>query len=29
LRVRDAARGVSIQQTTPRLEIVPVRFETD
>jgi hypothetical protein len=26
--LRDTARGVEIQQRTPRLEIVPVRFET-
>ena len=25
---RDTARGVEIEQRTPRLEIVPVRFET-
>ena len=26
--LRDAARGVAIQQRTPRFEIIPVRFET-
>ena len=28
VRWRDSAKGVVIEQTTPRLEIVPVRFET-
>jgi hypothetical protein len=27
--VRDSERGVLIHQRTPRLEVVPVRFETD
>ena len=27
--LRDTAKGVVIEQTTPRLEIVPIRFETD
>ncbi len=27
--LRDSAQGVVIEQTTPRLEILPVRFETD
>ena len=28
VRWRDSARGLVVEQTTPRLEIVPVRFET-
>jgi hypothetical protein len=27
--LRDSAQGVVIEQSTPRLEILPVRFETD
>ena len=28
VRWRDSAKGVLVEQTTPRLEMVPVRFET-
>jgi hypothetical protein len=28
VRLRDSARGLMLERTTPRLEIVPVRYET-
>lgn len=28
VRWRDSAKGVLVEQTTPRLEMVPIRFET-
>jgi len=28
IRLRDSAAGLTIERTTPRVEIVPVRFET-